>query len=58
VGKASRVTIKAGMNGQNGVATFAISVFHGWHETAFDLAVIRRVSHCNGARCNKLRSGD
>src|SRR5437899_8838887 len=42
---------------QIGVATFTISVFHGRHETAFDLAVIRRVSRCNGARHDKLRSG-
>src|SRR5207244_9064016 len=38
-------------------ATFVISVFHCWHEAAFDLAVVRRVSHCNGACHNKLRSG-
>ena len=42
---------------QIGVATFTISVFHSWHETAFDLAVIRRVSRYNGGRHDKLRSG-
>src|SRR5438067_3107356 len=45
---------------QIGVASIAISVFHGWHETAFDLAVNRRVSpdsYRDDARRNKLRSG-
>src|SRR4029453_2293046 len=27
------------------------------YETTFDLAAVWRVNHCNGARCNKLRTG-
>ena len=34
-----------------------IAVFHGWHETVFDLAAIRRVNRCYGTRRNKFRSG-
>src|SRR5205807_4213281 len=42
---------------QIGVATLRTSVFHSWHDTAFDLAVSRRVSRYNGGRHDKLRFG-
>src|SRR5437868_13383576 len=55
--KHASAVISPGMASQIGVATLSTSVFHSRHGTAFDLAVIRRVSRYNGGLRDKLRSG-